>query len=285
VRNAEKMLDALQDMEKRRAEYTQFMAQGGAALKNKRYDEAVSAYAQALKLYPDDADAKQGLSDAQKAVTSDGQAEYTRLMKLGDAAMRAQRYSDAMQAYAAALKLVPNDQAAMQGLAQAQQALAALAAVQAAYDKYMQAGAAALQLKRYNDARRAFSDALKVVPNDPAALVGLRDANYGHHMADGHAAVDAKNFAKAVREFEAALVDIPNDPAAAAALKQAKASLTAQQNQVADYNKHMAAGNAAFQQKKYADAVKEYEAALRAVPNDATATAALQQAKALLKKK
>jgi len=48
----------------------------------------------------------------------------------------------------------------------------------------------------------------------------------------------------------------------------------------ADYTKHMKAGNMDVQQKKYADAVKEFEAALQIMPGDAAATAALKQAKA-----
>ena len=64
-----------------------------------------------------------------------------------------------------------------------------------------------------------------------------------------------------------------------------RASLATQQAQQADYNKHLTAGNTAMAQKKYGDAIREYEAALRAVPNDPTALASLQQAKTLAKKK
>lgn len=280
VKDAEKLLDALQDQEKRKAEYNTLMAQAGAALKNQRYDEAVRAYARAEKLFPKDADALKGISDAQRSAAADVQAEYTRIMRQGDAAYRAQQFADAAANYAAALKLVPNDAAATQSLRQTQATMQALAARQADYERLMQLGQAALRVKRFPDAIRAFGDALKVAPNDGAALAGLREASYSQNMTEGDAALRAKRFADAVREFQAALNDVPDDRNAMAGLKQAQAGLDAQQDRKEDYDKHMRAGANAMQQRRFADAIREFENALREVPNDPNAMVALKQARA-----
>jgi epidermal growth factor receptor substrate 15 len=279
IREAEKLLGSVQDSDKRRSEYTALMAQGAAALKDKRYDDAIAAFTQAEKLYPKDADALQGLSDAQKAAAADTQGQYTQLMLLGAAAMRAQSYPAAVQAYTNALTLVPNDQAALQQLALAQKALAAVAVAQTAYAQSMQAGQAALQLKNYVAARTAFATALTVVPNDPAALAGLAAANYALHMIEGNLALDAKKYGDAVVAFQAALLDAPSDPAAIAALKQAKA-LAGQAAVDASYNMNMQNAQALLQKKKYADAIKAYEAALLDKPGDTAAMTALKQTQA-----
>jgi len=281
IREAEKLLSAVQDTDKRRSEYMALMAQGADALKNKRYNEALAAFTQAEKLYPKDADALQGLSDVQKAVAADAQGQYAQLMLLGAAALRAQRYPDAVQAYTNALTLVPSDPAASQQLALAQKALAAAVVAQTAYAQYMQAGQAALQLKGYIDARTAFANALTIIPNDPAALAGLATANYALHMIEGNAALEAKKYVLAVKEFEAALIDAPGDLTAAAALKQAKAMAT-QAAVDADYALRMQAGQAFLQKKKYADAMVEFEAALQDKPGDPAAAAALKQARAMV---
>jgi epidermal growth factor receptor substrate 15 len=281
IREAEKLLDSLKDTDKRRAEYTALMAQGGDALKNKRYNDAIAAFTQAEKLYPKDADALQGLSDAQKAATADAQSQYAQLMLQGAAAMRAQRYQDAVQVYTNALTLVPNDQTAIQQLALAQKALAAAAVAQTAYAQYIQTGQAALQLKGYADARVAFANALTVVPNDPAALAGLAAANYGLHMLEGNAALEAKKYGDAMAAFQAALIDAPGDPTATATLKQAKALAGAAAVE-ADYNLQMQNGQALMQKKKYGEAVKAFETALQDKPGDTAATAALKQAQAMV---
>ncbi|MBY0527819.1 MAG: tetratricopeptide repeat protein [Gemmataceae bacterium] len=276
LRDAERFLGALEDREKRRAEYTRLMTQAGAALANKRYDEAIRAYTQAERLFPNDADALQGIRDTQKSAAADVQTEYARLMRHGDIALRAQRFADAIQFFGDALKLIPSDVPAARGLRAAQTALADQQARVADYERAIRAGHAALKQRRFADAAHAFNDALKAFPGDPAALAGLRDTAYTQHMVDGETALRAKRFVEAVKAFEEALKVVPNDKAALAGLKQAQAGI--QDVRQAEFDKNMREGNAALKARKFVEAIKEFEEALKISPGDKTALAGIKQA-------
>ena len=88
------------------------------AIQTLRFGDAVRAYGQAAKLFPDDAASHDKLQTAQKALDDLGtaQANYNGLMLQGAAAMRLGRFPDAALAYAAALRLVPGDLDALAGL-------------------------------------------------------------------------------------------------------------------------------------------------------------------------
>jgi cytochrome c-type biogenesis protein CcmH/NrfG len=110
--------EAQKGLEKMKQDYSRLMQQGDLAMQTLRFGDAVRAYGQAAKLFPDDAAAHDKLQTAQKALNdlSTAQANYNGLMLQGSAAMRLGRFSDATLAYAAALRLVPGDLDALAGL-------------------------------------------------------------------------------------------------------------------------------------------------------------------------
>lgn len=225
--------------EKKKAEFAAQVTKARQALTAKRFDEALLALGEADKLIPNDKDvaalrkqAEAGKSDAladakkledQKRMA----AEYNRLMTLGQKAMTGKRYTEAAKAFADALKVQPNDAAAGRGMADAQKAIddaknPPKPDPKAEYSKQMQNGANAEKQQRWDDAMKAYQEALRLVPNDAKANQGLKNAEYQQHMGEGQKAQKAKRFNDAVREFEAALKAKPNDPTATDALKRAK---------------------------------------------------------------
>jgi cytochrome c-type biogenesis protein CcmH/NrfG len=78
-------------------------------MKQRKFADAVLAFGEALKLYPDD----------QRATAALQQARYTQFMVDGQTALNAKRYADAVKAFEDALKEVPGDQAATAALKQA----------------------------------------------------------------------------------------------------------------------------------------------------------------------
>ncbi len=280
---AEKRLAAVQEQEKRGGDYAKLMKKGDAALRSKRYDEAVDAYAEAVRLFPGERQAEQALKEAKQA-RAEAKNEATRLMTMGDAAMRLQRYEEAMRAYAQASQLLPNDAAIAKALADTQRVLDNLNAGQAAYLRFMMQAAAAMRNERYAEAIRAYTEVLRLVPNDLDATQGLRDARaadarearrrmeFDKQMRAGAAAVKQRQYADAVRAYTEALKLYPDEPQATAGLSKAK------------YSQAMADGQAAMNAKRYGDAVRNFEDALKEMPGDTAATNALRQAKALLKK-
>ncbi len=165
-------------------------------------------------------------------------------------------------------------------------------------------GKAALAAGRFEAAEKAFNDALKIDPRDQAALDGLvtaksglavgkkddeerqkRDAERDRLLAEGREALAAKLYARAVRALEAARALAPTDAKVLAALDEARTALDADEDQkkkLAEYNARLAAGKTALEAGKYTDAVREYTAALTAMPDSAEAKDGLKQAEAKL---
>jgi tetratricopeptide (TPR) repeat protein len=246
-RQAEDELKNIQDREKRKAAFKDQLDRARAALRAGRFDEAVAAANQALHLFPNDPEAKQVQRDA-KLAWATARSQYDDLMTRANAALQLQGFEEAIRLYAEALRLFPGDDAATLASQQASQMALALVARQAAYNRSMDAGAQALRDRRFGDAVTEFREALRLVPNDPAAARGLRDAQAGEPklreeqdpragndapkarrakcdqaIADGKAALNAKKFDDAIKDFEDALREVPNDPTAMANLRLAEA--------------------------------------------------------------
>jgi len=280
-RLAENQLALLQDQGKRKAEYARLVDLAGTALRNQRFKDAVDNYTSALKLLKDDPTAQRGLAEAQQGLNNQA-AALARQLALADAAMRSGRYADATLAFQAAIQLSPTNAIAAQGLLAAQAALANnLKTAQAAYLQFMTQGAAALTARQFADAVLAYNSALQLVPNDPAAQQGLRDAearlalllpgigDFDRELQRGLADLNLQRFREASRHFKAALKLRPDSIQAARGLRQAR------------YGEAMADGRAALTARRYVDAVRSFEEALVQVPGDPAATQALRQARTL----
>lgn len=282
-RMAEKGIAEVQTDEKRRDAYAEAMKFAAGALQARKYNDAVAAYEAALKLYPGDRDAAQGVKAAKDALAT-AAAAFNNLMAQGQAAAGLGRWEEAVRTYAEAARLMPDNPAAAQSLAAAQKMMLDLQAGQAAFLRYMNAAALSMQAGRYVDAVANYTEALRLVPTSPDAQLGLRQAQlsldrelrnraaYNQALDRAANAYKQGRYADAVRHYQDALALFPDDPAATAGLRQAR------------YAQFIAAGNADMQAKKYADAVRDYENALRELPGDPTAARALAQARALAAK-
>jgi tetratricopeptide (TPR) repeat protein len=218
------LAEAQQGLHNLRAEVARQMALGDGAMRTGRYADAVLAFREAMRLAPTEPLAAKGLQAAEVALNNarTAQVAYLQLMTQGAAALTTQRFADAVQAYTSALQLVPNDPDAVQGLRDARAGLDLVVLNKGEFDRELQRGVADLKQQHFKEAIRRFNRALKLRPEDPQAVQGLRQARYGDAMADGRAAMNARRYADAVRSYEDALREMPGDPAATAALRQAR---------------------------------------------------------------
>ncbi len=280
---AENKLAAVKAQEKRLAAHKELMEKGQAAMEARRFADAVAAFTQAQKLFPADKPTVKALKVARLAL-AEGRQQYIDLMEQGDAAMQAQRWEEAHRLYAKALEVVPNDAAAQRGQQSAADILQNIRAGRSAYIRFMVQGQEAMQTFRFLDAVRSFREAVRLLPGDPNALRGLRAAEAALAQAGpgvaalpdldgalktGAAALAQRQFTTASRTFAEILRIDPNNAAAQAGLHQAKYGLAMNEGQ-----KALLAG-------RPQDAVKSFEAALKEMPGDPAATAALRQARAL----
>jgi hypothetical protein len=269
LKNAQKGKDDAQAAAKQKAADLQLaqdvqkaINDGRSALAGKNLKAANDALAVAAKLAPNDPKVLQFRNDLQKAealATAQAEAETKRkvqfdnLIAAGQKALKDKRYDDAVKLLSSATALIPGDKAGQDLLKvahQQQKAAADLAAKLAAdadkakkkasYDQAIKSGQNLLAMKKYAEAIKAFQLAGTYMPGDPTAAAFLQQAN---------------------REWEASKLPPMPTPA-----------------QKAEYDKQMKAGAAFDKQKKWDDAIKAYEAALKQIPKDAKASYSVHMA-------
>lgn len=288
--------------DRRRQEFIRLMIEGGTSLISQRYDEAVSAYADAAKLFPDDADARQKLGEAQSALGKQRQAKIdegkkrddaVQLVKKGQAALEEKQYAAAVDLFKLAADKNPTLTEATQGLVAARAALQRDQLDQkriAEYEQFILAGKAALKGGRYADAIREFVSAQRAVPNDPIAMQFQREAEkqldglmnraekqkeFQRLLDQATAAMRAKSYEDAHKTYERALRLFPTDATALQGIEDAQKALKQTKTEYAAW---MLKGNAAGQAGRFGEAAIAFREATRLFPNDDVAARALRQA-------
>ena len=220
-KDAEQKLAGLKDQDA----VNKLVEKGKDLLRDKKYREAGASAGAALHILPGDVAATKLLDDAKKGFDA-AQVDYKRLMTAADTARVAGRFEEAKGLYAQALQAMPGDDTALK----AQQNLQNQLDGQAAYTRFMTAGTQALAANRFADAASAFTEALRLAPNDGDATKGLaiaqaalaRIANYDGFMTIAAAAMNKKLYRDAVAAYRDALLAVPDDPLAIAGIRQAK---------------------------------------------------------------
>jgi tetratricopeptide (TPR) repeat protein len=203
-----------------RTDYTRLIDKAAVALRSGQYEQAKTLFTEANRLLPDDASAKNGLRDAQKAL--DDQASFVRAVDLARTAYGTQNYNLALGYYNDALVIRPNDVDIARQIRELRRLLEQDVGDKVEFDRQMAIGKIAFDRKDYDKAAAAFRKAVDLSPGNILAIDSLHRANYAVDMIAGRDATNAKRYRDAVRFYEDALQEVPGDPAATNALEQAK---------------------------------------------------------------
>jgi tetratricopeptide (TPR) repeat protein len=233
-RDAQDRLETQKDKTRRRDTLAGLLDKARSAVTAKHYDEALAAANEALRIAPDNGDARQIQRDATQARRA-SKADFNQLMSLADNALASGRFEEASRGYSQALQLFPDDAAAQRGKRQADQSSQDTQAGLTAYYRFMTLGALSMQNLQPVDAARSFAEALRLIPGDLGAARGLRDAQlavngaivgqaqYYQQVQAGYSALSARRIPDAIAAFQAALRLVPDSPVAVAGLRQARA--------------------------------------------------------------
>jgi tetratricopeptide (TPR) repeat protein len=276
-RVAENKLDGLKDNDKRKAAFNDFMERARQAMINKRFNDALNAVRPALKIYPDDNEAKRIAADAEVRLKT-AKTTNDRLVTAGEEALRLGRMEEAKRLAEEATRNWSEDARAEKLLRQADGGIANMRTAQDAYLRFAQQGALALSMNRFAEAVAAYTEALRLAPLDVEIQRNLRIAQtalekelrarleYDRLIRVGNAALQRRSWNEAVRAFGDARKLLLDDPISADGLSRAR------------YGLAMDAGQMAIRSRNRAEAVKAFEAALAERPGDQQARIGLQQA-------
>jgi tetratricopeptide (TPR) repeat protein len=301
------------EQEKRKAEFEAFLKQGDALLKDKKYDEAVGVYTQALNMNLENDRANAKISEAQKAkADADAEknkaeeekrkAEFEAFIKQGDGLLKDKKYDEAVGVYTQALNMNLENDKANAKIAEAQKAKADAEAAKnqeeeakkkAEFDKLIAAGDEKLAAKKYDEAITSFNAALAVKYDDTTANARIKaaqdakqaeedaqknkaeaekkEAEFKEFIKQGNALLKEKKFDEAIAAYTSALnLGIHNEEANAkiAEAQKAKADADAEKNKAeeekrkAEFEAFMKQGDGLLKDKKYDEAVGVYTQAL-----------------------
>ena len=294
------------DREKRRDKFIALMIAGGKAQQLKKWDDAIAAYSDAQKIFPDNVDLKTNLLAVKTAkaealqAAADAEALKREVAGLNKQALRfldLKQPAEATKLLDIALSKIPDDPTATKLLAtiQAAQQAADPKKIGEKFDAHILAGKASLKANQPADAIREFLAAKELIPDDPlpadlireaeTALVAAKNEKPANKKTDFQNLMEkAKQLAKdklykaAEGAYQQALLLQPGDADATAGLAAVQAQMTAG---AGDAKTLAASGDQALRGRQIDDAINFYKQALQADPGNADIQRQLQTALAI----
>ena len=185
VRDAQQPGGPPPQMDPRQQQVAQFITQAKAHFQNKKYGMAIQAYQQALRLDPNNSEAKAGLAEVNQAVRDSQQpgtppdrpgqpgggagtvGDFNKHFQQAQVFERQQKWSEAANAYRQALQVLPENKQAASGLKNAE------------FQIYLAQGKSLLQAGKRQEAANAFAAALERFPKHPEATRLYNQAKTG----------------------------------------------------------------------------------------------------------
>jgi tetratricopeptide (TPR) repeat protein len=256
------------------------LEKGRAALKEKRYPEAVQALTEASSLAPNDPVAKSllqqarlGLARVQEAQAKKNRKEAAALVEKGRAALAEKRYQDAVAALSQASALDPMSRSTRLLLQKAQKALQETQL------------AAAAERKKQDEARKR-QEELKRAEQLRDLLGRAKQALAAGKLDEADKLLaQAKQLSPSDLEIAGLLQNLVAARKAIADARLAEEKNRAEavrHKRLEEFKGKMAAGKKALAGDKFQSAIKEFAAALQLVQNDKQLTGQQKEAKAAL---
>ena len=296
------------------SEYEKLKAKGLEFTLRKKYAEAIDYYQQALALFPNDDEIPAKIKELQSH--RDIADRYNAKITEADAYYEDRSYNEAKSSYQAALQVIPDDSYAIGMIERIDEILNSAEYVKIQNDKakldsdfanFMSKGASAEAQKNYQQALAFYVNALELKPNNAEALDKKKNAedmilyqeqqrkeqerlaaveaekrrqeSINNLLSTGNQQLNNKKYAEAEISFNNVLQLDPQNAAATAKLNEIAGFYEEIQRQKQEnYNTAMADGMYAYDSRKYAEAIRQFNIALANKPNDEVATQRLAEA-------
>ncbi|MBR7022185.1 MAG: tetratricopeptide repeat protein, partial [Bacteroidales bacterium] len=186
-----------------------------------KYEEALSEYEQALKVFPEDKYVG-GQADAVRAILKerqDKQDAFDTAMSLGESLLAEENFDAAIMQFETAIGIFPNDKLPKEKLAEARQKKQLYTEKMTRFDNLMEAARQFGLRKNYEAAIDKLSQALELFPNDLQAnnlkndyqtAKGIAD-RYNGIIAEADRLYESKAYKEAKAQYQSALAVVTDD--------------------------------------------------------------------------
>lgn len=258
--------------------YQSVMVSGDNEFANRNYIKAKTCYQEALRLKPDDADAKKKLDKTLQAIRDESKKEemFYEFIDKADEFYKNGELSNALAEYNNALNIKPKDEYALGKKATISKTLQDEKDKLDAFDAKLALGDKLLKEEKLAEAVMQYEAALKLYPNNNSAKAKLKEAKekneaynlkvseYERFKSLGHEYELRKKYTDAIGYYQQALDIFPEDteiPAIISSLQSKK--------KIADsYETKIREADALYEDQSYNEAKLAYQAALTVIPDD-----------------
>ena len=309
---AEKQFAMMGEKIKLDAEINKLMVLGEESFKLSKYAEAIAKFKEVLKIKPDHIQALSRIAESENLLASERsekekqEAEYNRMVALGDENVTQTKYEQAVGNFKAALILKPGDPLTLARLNKAENLLAGVQTAKmkqdSEFNRLLALGDQYLSQSRYSMAITNFKGALEIKPSEQTALARLSNAEslldknqkevakqeseFSRLIALGDENAAQLKYPEAINNYKGALTIKPEDQATLVRLKKVENSLASEQllkkKQDTEFNQFISSGDSYVGQYKYNEAIANYKSALAIKPGEPTVLEKITKAENLL---
>ncbi|HRZ77049.1 MAG TPA: hypothetical protein P5248_06755, partial [Bacteroidales bacterium] len=279
----EKRIEALKVRSQARdKEYTGLIASADRLRDGRNYEEALAAYRSARKLKPQEAYPMEQIRHITDIFQGDGgTAEYDGHVQQADRHFEAGRWREAEAAYGRALTAKPGDEYALRRRDEASRLYREEARSRERFEKLIAEGDEDMALGNATDAVTSYTLALQVIPGDKQATDKLsiaeellraqqgRSERLSALIRDARLALGKKDAAGARTLINEARVLAPEDKEVGRLLADLGALESTQAREEAQFRQLLDKASQAANERRYAEAIGHYRAALGMRPGDA----------------
>jgi len=288
-------------------EFNKLITEAEAFVADEKFEQGISKFEEALLVIPGNQEAERKLEEARVALNrlqeiAALKEEFDDLISQADALFTAGEYQSSIEKYDAASKLISEDPYPQEQIAKAEKKLAEIAEREerkAEFDELVSQGDAALNETNYPEAISKFTAALEIFSDDAQVKSKLdeakslqaefaaakeKQANYIALIAEADELYKNESYTDARSKYEAAKSVLPDETYPIdriAKIDQKLAALAKEKEVQKTYTAAMDAGRKAVESEKFSSAIASFEEALTAIPGDADAETALDEAREL----
>jgi len=290
--------------------YNNAIARADKLFKSSKWEEAKSAYQEALSIYPTEQYPQARINEidnkliAMRSAAEQEQAResaYKASVRRADSLLNLKKYQESMASYNQALAIKSKEQYPKQKIAEIEKLLAQQKELDDKYTNMISYADDLFNSEKYTDSRNSYTNASALKPAESypkeriaeidrilaaqkvaAEQKAQNDAQYKNLIAQADAQYKAKDYARAKSGYEQASALKPNEIYPKQQIVTIDNLLSKQAEEERLYAQAISNGDGLFAQKKYTEAISAFNQALSIKPNESYPKQKISEAQSII---